>query len=82
MSRLNVGILGCGAIAATMANTVRKTKGFCMYAAASRNLDKATGFGVSTGVIIAGLEFVSWLKMISTLGSEPARIKQLFSFSL
>ena len=50
MSRLNVGILGCGAIAATMANTVRKTKGFCMYAAASRNLDKATGFAKRNGV--------------------------------
>ena len=50
MSRLNVGILGCGAIAAKMANTVRKTKGFCMYAAASRNLDKATGFAKRNGV--------------------------------
>ncbi len=50
MARVNVGILGCGGIAATMAETVRKTKGFCMYAAASRNLDKATGFAKRNGV--------------------------------
>ena len=50
MARVNVGILGCGGIAATMAETVRRTKGFCMYAAASRNLDKATGFAKRNGV--------------------------------
>lgn len=50
MARVNVGILGCGRIAATMAETVRRTKGFCMYAAASRNLDKATGFAKRNGV--------------------------------
>ena len=49
MARIRVGILGCGGIAAIMAETVRKTKGFTLYAAASRNLDKATGFARRNG---------------------------------
>lgn len=44
MSALNVGIMGCGSIAGVMAQTIRRTHGFRMYAAASRDLDKAVGF--------------------------------------
>ena len=49
MKRVNVGILGCGGIAQTMALTVRKTKGFCLYAAASRSLEKAKDFAKENG---------------------------------
>ena len=49
MARLRVGILGCGNIAAIMAETIRKTRGFQLYAVASRNEYKAAGFAGKEG---------------------------------
>lgn len=49
MAKLNVGIIGCGGIAAVMAKTVRKTRGFRPYAVASRSQEKAVGFAKLNG---------------------------------
>ncbi len=49
MPRMRVGILGCGRIAAVMANTLKRTPGFRLYAAASRTLEKAQQFAAENG---------------------------------
>ena len=49
----NIAILGCGSIAYSMAETLRKMKArgdsLCLYAAASRSIDKAKAFAQSEG---------------------------------
>ena len=49
----NIAILGCGSIAYSMAETLRKMKArgdsLCLYAAASRSIDKAKEFAASEG---------------------------------
>ena len=49
----NIAILGCGSIAYSMAETLRKMKArgdsLCLYAAASRSIDKAKEFAESEG---------------------------------
>lgn len=48
--RINMGILGAGNIAGTMAETVNKMMGVKCYAIASRTLEKAEGFGAAHGI--------------------------------
>ncbi|MBR5226362.1 MAG: Gfo/Idh/MocA family oxidoreductase [Clostridia bacterium] len=49
----HIAILGCGSIAYSMAETLRKMKArgddLCLYAAASRSIDKAKDFAASEG---------------------------------
>lgn len=50
LKRVNMGILGAGNIAGTMAETVNKMSGVKCYAIASRTLEKAESFGAAHGV--------------------------------
>lgn len=50
MAKLNLGIMGAGGIAGTMASTVSKMAEVHCYAVASRTLEKAKAFGEKYGV--------------------------------
>ncbi|MDY4066793.1 Gfo/Idh/MocA family oxidoreductase, partial [Bullifex sp.] len=41
---MKVGIIGCGRIARTMADTINNTKGFELYAVAARDIERANAF--------------------------------------
>lgn len=50
LGKINVGIMGTGNIAGTMADTVNKMRGVRCYAAASRTQEKAEAFGAAHGI--------------------------------
>ena len=50
MEDLKIGILGTGAIAATLADTMNRMSGVKLYGAASRSLEKAKAFAERFGI--------------------------------
>lgn len=50
---MKVGIIGCGRIAATMADTINHTEGFELYAVAARDAERAEAFKEKFGAAVA-----------------------------
>ncbi|MGN0906546.1 MAG: Gfo/Idh/MocA family protein [Bullifex sp.] len=50
---MKVGIIGCGRIAATMADTINHTEGFELYAVSARELERAEAFKEKFGATAA-----------------------------
>ena len=59
---LRIGIIGPGHIANKMASTIKRAKGFCNYAVASRSKDKAEAFKAKYGFQVAYDSYEEMLK--------------------
>ena len=65
--KLNISVIGCGASAALMGDTIRAVKQVRPYAAASRDLERALTFGRQNGFKCA---YGSYTEMVEDKGTE------------
>ena len=81
LKRINMGILGAGNIAGTMAETVNKMPGVKCYAIASRSQEKAESFGAAHGILFTVSAIVPAIfpapniPMLILLSIKPSSVK-------